>query len=507
MTTPVRQPAPLDGLRGLQPAICSALRLRLLEAGFTSQLVAEADAFYPGTLRGPRLPIVCWWLGKRAEPGAALARLMLYDDRLPQQQTRELLGSELFEALFGAGVLQQSDDGGVEAAFLLHPWRDELFLLADRLGAGADAVMGPGGGTDHLASLLPERPMRQALDLGCGAGSFALLAARRGAERSVGVDVNPRAVELAKFNARLNGLSAEFVVGDGTAPVADRSFDLIVSQPPFVARPPAQDAHTFLFGGARGDELPLRFVAEASRLLAPGGRAMFLLQSPERSAPGAETLMDSVRGILGETGAHVLALCGKGPSPATQASVFASFEDPTLGQGYAAAVHRYLEHFEALGVRSVTGALLVLSRPVANNDSGRYYAMALSVASAYYDSASLDLFLRGMDLAEGRAESIERACLRLSTHARITQEPSEAAGDAVQLRIRIAPPAIGTELCAGPDEQRVLAALNEAPSVSAALDTLVRAVQPVLYGGAEAVRAHLLDFVRHALRNGTLCPK
>ena len=51
------------------------------------------------------------------------------------------------------------------------------------------------------------------LDVGCGSGEHALLAATRGLEVS-GVDISQLAVERARAKARQRGLSAEFIVGD-----------------------------------------------------------------------------------------------------------------------------------------------------------------------------------------------------------------------------------------------------------------------------------------------------
>ena len=65
-------------------------------------------------------------------------------------------------------------------------------------------------GVSPPALLLSRLTVRQAagrvLDLGCGGGVQALLAARH-AESVVGVDLNPRALAFARFNARLNGVA------------------------------------------------------------------------------------------------------------------------------------------------------------------------------------------------------------------------------------------------------------------------------------------------------------
>jgi methylase of polypeptide subunit release factors len=71
------------------------------------------------------------------------------------------------------------------------------------------------------------------LDLGCGTGILALIASQN-AHEVVGIDIDPCAVACAQYNARLNGIkNVEFLLGDGYGSVAQRRFDLIVSNPPF----------------------------------------------------------------------------------------------------------------------------------------------------------------------------------------------------------------------------------------------------------------------------------
>jgi len=117
------------------------------------------------------------------------------------------------------------------------PLTEGPYVLSDRLWDGPQAAVGPGAGTAVLSKLVPERFEGAALDVGCGCGALALAAAQRGARRAVGVDVNARAVALARFNAALNGFAADFLEGDLLAPVRGERFDLILAQPPFVAHP------------------------------------------------------------------------------------------------------------------------------------------------------------------------------------------------------------------------------------------------------------------------------
>ena len=64
------------------------------------------------------------------------------------------------------------------------------------------------------------------LDYGCGSGILAIAAARLGAGRVAGVDIDPQAVDAARANAERNGVSAMFA--DSAMPVAGE-YDLVVA--------------------------------------------------------------------------------------------------------------------------------------------------------------------------------------------------------------------------------------------------------------------------------------
>ncbi|UCD44517.1 MAG: class I SAM-dependent methyltransferase [Candidatus Bathyarchaeota archaeon] len=75
------------------------------------------------------------------------------------------------------------------------------------------------------------------LDLGCGYGPVGIVAAKlRPGLRVLMTDVNERAVDLARANARRNGVAdVEVRVGDLYEPVGDEVFGAIVSNPPISA--------------------------------------------------------------------------------------------------------------------------------------------------------------------------------------------------------------------------------------------------------------------------------
>ena len=82
-------------------------------------------------------------------------------------------------------------------------------------------------------------------DLGTGSGAIALaLASERPGWRITATDISPAALAVARANARRLALpQLEFIAGDWFTPLAGRSFELIVSNPPYVgAHDPALDA-------------------------------------------------------------------------------------------------------------------------------------------------------------------------------------------------------------------------------------------------------------------------
>ena len=116
------------------------------------------------------------------------------------------------------------------------------------------------------------------LDIGCGTGALSVAAARLRPSSITAVDVSRRAVLAAWLNLRLRGAPAEVLLGDAFEAVAGRTFDLVLSNPPYVpgvATPPrgrdrAWDA------GVDGRAILDRLCANLPLLLAPGGTALIV---------------------------------------------------------------------------------------------------------------------------------------------------------------------------------------------------------------------------------------
>jgi release factor glutamine methyltransferase len=140
-------------------------------------------------------------------------------------------------------------------------------------------------------------------DLGTGSGAIALALAReRPHARVLATDSSTAALSVARGNAGRLGIgNIEFAHGDWCSPLGDRKFDLIVSNPPYIA---LADAHL-----KQGD---LRFEPRAA--LASGADGLAAIRAIVRGAPaclqpGAWLLFEhgheqaiAVRQLLGESG-------------------------------------------------------------------------------------------------------------------------------------------------------------------------------------------------------------
>lgn len=157
-----------------------------------------------------------------------------------------------------------------------------------------EPVMYIGADSYYLARATIRKPVRSALDLCTGSGIHAILAASD-AERVVGTDVNPRAINFARLNAMLNdSWNAVFLEGDLFGPVGNERFDLIVANPPFVPSPVYEFAYRD--GGPSGADVLRRIVAGLPDRLERGGIAHIVTHIAERDG---ERYLDRLRRWLG----------------------------------------------------------------------------------------------------------------------------------------------------------------------------------------------------------------
>jgi release factor glutamine methyltransferase len=128
---------------------------------------------------------------------------------------------------------------------------------------------------DLLAAELASRPAYQpgmaVADLGTGSGAIALAIKQGRPEATVtAVDVSREALAVAAGNAQRLGLAVSFLAGNWWAPLSGQCFDLVVSNPPYIAA---------------GDPHLAALQHEPTLALTPGGDGLDALRAIVQGAP------------------------------------------------------------------------------------------------------------------------------------------------------------------------------------------------------------------------------
>ena len=479
----------LSRLSSLSLEHVGALNARLRGLGVDRSAMAPYARHGEGLSDRMRRPLRAFHLRRTESPLVFALRLFVFMDPVTRAQASAALGDELLlEALLEAGLLVERDSLVVCPLYL--NLVDDVYVLCDDLTLGGAAVMGSGVTTAELIQAAwPLQHVERVLDLGCGAGTAALLLAKR-ATLAVGTDLNPRAILLSRFNLSLAGLdNVEFALGDLFAPVADTRFDLIVAQPPFVSKPDSAEDVTYLHGGARGDELVLRMLRELPPQLAPRGRAVFLVDWPRYDTV---TPAERIREALGGGAFDVLVLSSLSKNLEEYVAFYAAGAHPELTEAYAAAVHEHLEHLRRIGLTELRATLIVI-RATAHKPWQHTVNMR-SFSEARPTGAQVERLIRAQDLLNADPARLLAARLIVPEGTRFTQEASGG--------VRIEMPAsrlLGPVVCA-PSAAELLSAINESATVEAAVSALATKLDLNTVVGREQI----LEGARNALDQGLL---
>jgi release factor glutamine methyltransferase len=156
-------------------------------------------------------------------------------------------------------------------------WTISLHVTPDVLIPRPDTETLIEAAVDHFGASAPAT----ILDLGTGSGALLLAALDQwpGA-RGIGIDISPAALAVAQANADRLGMRAraEFRIGDW-AEGLDGPFDLILINPPYIARDAAlagdvlREPEGALFAGAEGLDDYRRIAPMLPRLIGAGGMA------------------------------------------------------------------------------------------------------------------------------------------------------------------------------------------------------------------------------------------
>jgi release factor glutamine methyltransferase len=143
-------------------------------------------------------------------------------------------------------------------------------------------VLIPRPETEHVveAALRLARGAGRIVDIGTGSGALAVTLSLELGAKTWATDISPAAIAVAAGNAACLAAPVRFIVCDLMDAIASASMDLVVSNPPYVPLAHREglqrevrdfEPHVALFAGETGFELYDRIVADAQRVLCPGG--------------------------------------------------------------------------------------------------------------------------------------------------------------------------------------------------------------------------------------------
>ncbi|MGA2216246.1 MAG: peptide chain release factor N(5)-glutamine methyltransferase [Bryobacteraceae bacterium] len=141
-------------------------------------------------------------------------------------------------------------------------------------------VLIPRPETEHLveAAIARIQPGDVVVDVGTGSGAIAITLALETQARVFATDISAAALSVAR--AQQLSASVRYLLGNLVDAFRDHRIDVLVSNPPYVPRtdePGLQrevrdyEPHVALFAGPTGLEIYERLIADAARVLRPGG--------------------------------------------------------------------------------------------------------------------------------------------------------------------------------------------------------------------------------------------
>jgi SAM-dependent methyltransferase len=404
---------------------CRRIREVFAAANYTDAAIVKLVGSPPTMFGVPKLH----WLLRRTSGGTpleTLIRLFILGQPVSSDAARVAIAPMAVDEWIETGLLAPQG-AEVKAELQMRCFQDMIlaydFARGSEGGLRPDFVMGASPSSLFLASLTVRQKNRAALDLGCGCGIQAFLAAAH-SERVVATDLSPRAIAVTRFNAQFNGISnVECLQGDMFTPVEGRTFDLIVSNPPYVISP--DQVHLFLNPGAEGDAVCRRLTIEAPRYLSEGGFCIF---NANWEVTGSQNWRERPTEWLRGSGCDAWVLHQYTRTPSEYAELF-------IDTGYMDATDcsrhfdRWLEYYAARGIAGIAGGNIIMRRRSGGKNWVRLDEMPRNV-SASNGADVLQLFqLRDFLEKTSRDEDFLQVRFKLAPEVRLERAYEASQGE------------------------------------------------------------------------------
>lgn len=478
------------------PAVLQELREAFRRAEFTVPAITVLLGNAPRTdlnSRSPRL-LHATRSGSTLD---TLIRLFIAGVPVPLEQAEVALQPVPITALSKIGVLRITA-GSVTPLISILP-HDDLIIASDQpshSGKAADYVPGMLDSSVFLELFTIRRPVESALDIGTGCGVQALRASLH-TTHVAAVDASARALDFARFNAALNGVTnVQFLPGDGFEPAGDLRFDLIVGNLPFVITP--SGGYMYRDSGMRLDDFAHQIIKQAPHHLNDGGYCQLLFQWVEVEG---QDWRDRLGAWFDASGCDVWVMKNESLSPDAYAEKWIADTEPRPAVGVARLFEQWMEFYEAERITAIhSGAVAMRLR-----DGNKWLRMddGPERARSPFGEAVLKAFALGDYLQNIDDSTLLDQCLRVSPDVHLIQRADWSEGewrpDAGQLRFHRE-----LEYIANVDQyiSKLVARCNGDRTVAELIDELASQTGMA----ADRLRPACLQLVRGLVERGFLLP-
>lgn len=407
-------------LKPLRPEEALRLRTYLKETGYTKQGIGEllGTNDYPSARLG-NLP---WMLHAAGEgtPLSVLVKLLYCGAPVSLAEAQSALPGDVLETIT-ATSLAAEENGSLRAPFMLMPF-ESVYVVTDcpmtiERGEDPDVVLMINPTTFLLHAFTIRKKSRKTLDVGTGCGAIAFAAAEF-SDCVVATDLNPRAVDLARFGAWLNGLSnVDCRTGSLLEPVAGETFDLILSNPPFFITPDFESDRVFCESSEELDQLSFRLLQTAPAHLEEGGYFEMLFEWAEvEGEPWSERMSRTLEPL----GCDACLIVGARRDAARYAYERIRELDSGKAERDPGAFDKWLAYYRRHGVQTIYRGFIVLRKR-----SGRnwFRTVQFEAGGKHPMGRMIEQFFAAQDflLAHPDEESWFNTRFRLAPYTRLQQ--------------------------------------------------------------------------------------
>jgi SAM-dependent methyltransferase len=197
----------------------------------------------------------------RSKYPALFDRIFLRGEAIPDSIFMENEDiSVLFDELMNDKIIEMiGRNHHIRSKYLIYPMRDCYIITDFHHLSELNRVFPIFHENVFLASKLKVPSKGKVLDIGFGSGILSIISVIRGASEVYATDVNPKTREYAELNKEINNIPSNkihFLIGNVYDPLPENiKFDLICSNPPFLAIPSHTPYYIHSNGGPTGTDV------------------------------------------------------------------------------------------------------------------------------------------------------------------------------------------------------------------------------------------------------------